>query len=140
MYIANSIPLFCATTTPRYTSITYDSAWNVKNEMPMGSVMWGIAGSGSAPKSTSNTLRLSHSQFVYLKNVSNPMLKATASVIRRRGESLAAPPDHARGGLQHRVAHVLQVHELAVGQPERVAGRLRRGSAAGDPPHHAAHR
>ena len=39
MYSPRKNGFFCTCAWPRYTSITYDIAWNVKNEIPIGSTM-----------------------------------------------------------------------------------------------------
>ena len=38
-------------TLPRYVSITYDSAWNVKNEIPIGRMIWNSGGDTLMPMS-----------------------------------------------------------------------------------------
>ena len=48
-YSAACTGLFCAVASPRYTSTTYEIAWKVKNEMPIGSSTRGTT-IGSTPQ------------------------------------------------------------------------------------------
>ena len=63
IYSASLTRFFCGSTLLRYTSIVYDIIWNVKKEMPIGSLI-----TGKSPPVT---------KLKYLKKNRSPRLKTT---------------------------------------------------------------
>src|SRR6185436_6072654 len=78
-YSAACTGLFWAVASPRYTSTTYEMAWKVKNEIPMGSRMTGN-GIGGLSNQPSTVFTLSPKKLAYLKTPSTRRLTATATV------------------------------------------------------------
>ena len=77
-YSAACTGLFCAVASPRYTSTTYEMAWNVKNEIPIGSRMTGKT-SGGLWNADRTAFTLSPKKLAYLKIPSTTRLTVTAS-------------------------------------------------------------
>ena len=65
---------FCTFPSPLYTSSTYDIAWNVKKEMPIGSVIV-----GTVMLVPNRELMLLSVNIRYLNTNSNPRFPATSS-------------------------------------------------------------
>jgi hypothetical protein len=77
-YSAACTGLFCAVASPRYTSTTYEMAWNVKNEIPIGSRTIG-KGIGGLWNALSTAFTLSPKKLAYLKIPRTRRLTVTAS-------------------------------------------------------------
>ena len=72
-----------ARVSPRYTSTTYEIAWKVKNEIPIGSTTW-TSGSVEPSPIESSALSVSETKKLrYLKTASRPRSNATAAISAR---------------------------------------------------------
>ena len=68
---------------PRYTSTTYEIAWKVKNEIPIGSTIW-TSGIDEPRPIESSALSVSETKKLrYLKTASRPRSNATAAISAR---------------------------------------------------------